>query len=70
MEARVVLLGNSLLTSHSSLSLSQGKFNLSFAAHEEDELSLAASENGLEPSEADASTDQSSAGAKFPSEGR
>ncbi len=69
MEARVVLLGDSPLTSQSSHasclpvellnefeSLSQGKFNLSFAARKEDELSLAASENGLEPSEADGKT--------------
>lgn len=69
MKVSVFLLGDSPLascSSHASClpvellnefeSLSQSKFNLSFAARKEDELSLAASENGLESSEADGKT--------------
>lgn len=47
---------------------SQGNSNVSFEAREEDELLFAALEGGLEPSEADDSTELAPSGAAFQSE--
>ncbi len=45
-------------------SLSLGEFNLSFRVGDQDELSIAASEGGLEPSEADDSAEPAPTGAE------